>query len=85
MGPGLALAVLGAKAAAPTALIFCFDSIFLFSIVPLLMALTDREHPSFLHAIAVAVRQIVLNPLIMSACRRSARCSPPYSVARCAR
>jgi malonate transporter len=67
MGPGLALAVLGAKAAAPTALIFCCDSIFLFSIVPLFMALTDREHPSFLHAIGVAVRQIVLNPLIMSA------------------
>ena len=51
MGPGLALAVLGAKAAAPTALIFCCDSIFLFTIVPLLMALTDREHPSFLHAV----------------------------------
>jgi hypothetical protein len=67
MGPGLALAVLGAKAAAPTALIFCCDSIFLFSIVPLLMALTDREHPSFLHAIGLAARQIVLNPLIMSA------------------
>jgi predicted permease len=67
MGPGLALAVLGSKAAAPTALIFCCDSIFLFSIVPLLMAFTDREHPSFLHAIGVAVRQIVLNPLIMSA------------------
>jgi malonate transporter len=67
MGPGLALAVLGAKAAAPTALIFCCDSIFLFTIVPLLMALTDREHPSFLHAIGLAVRQIALNPLIMSA------------------
>jgi malonate transporter and related proteins len=53
MGPGLALAVLGAKAAAPTALIFCCDSIFLFTIVPLLMALTDREHRSFLHAVAV--------------------------------
>ena len=45
MGPGLALAVLGSKAAAPTALIFCCDSIFLFSIVPLLIALTDREAP----------------------------------------
>lgn len=67
MGPGLALAVLGAKAAAPTALIFCCDSIFLFTIVPLLMALTDREHRSFLHAIGLAARQIVLNPLIMSA------------------
>src|SRR3977135_463536 len=68
MGPGLALAVLGAKAAAPTALIFCCDAIFLFSIVPLLIELTDRDHPSLLHAIGVVVRQIVLNPLIMSAC-----------------
>src|SRR4029079_3615993 len=67
MGPGLALAVLGAKAGGPTALIFCCDSIFLFTIVPLLMALTDREHKSFLHAVGIAARQIVLNPLIMSA------------------
>ncbi len=68
MGPGLALAVLGSKAAAPTALIFCCDSIFLFSIVPLLIEVTDREHPSLLHALGVVVKQIVLNPLIMSAC-----------------
>lgn len=68
MGPGLALAVLGHKAAAPTALIFCCDSIFLFSVVPLLIEMTDREHPSLLHALGVVVRQIVLNPLIMSAC-----------------
>jgi len=68
MGPGLALAVLGPKAAAPTALIFCCDSIFLFSIVPLLTALTDRQHPSLLHTLGVVARQIVLNPLIMSAC-----------------
>jgi malonate transporter and related proteins len=68
MGPGLALAVLGTKAAAPTALIFCCDSIFLFSIVPLLIELTDREHPSPLHAFGVVLRQIALNPLIMSAC-----------------
>jgi len=68
MGPGLALAVLGSKAAAPTALIFCCDAIFLFSIVPLLIELSDREHPSLLHAFGVVARQIVLNPLIMSAC-----------------
>jgi malonate transporter and related proteins len=67
MGPGLALAVLGAKAAAPTALIFCCDSIFLFTIVPVLIALTDRKHPSALHTLGVVVRQIVFNPLIMSA------------------
>src|ERR1700716_2603867 len=68
MGPGLALAVLGAKAAAPTALIFCCDSIFLFSIVPLLIALSDGESRHWLHTIGVALRQIALNPLIMSAC-----------------
>src|SRR5258706_8253262 len=68
MGPGLALAVLGSKAAAPTALIFCCDSIFLFSIVPLLIELTNRDHPSLLHAFGVAARQVILNPLIMSAC-----------------
>src|SRR6202047_4594076 len=68
MGPGLALAVLGPKAAAPTALIFCCDSIFLFTIVPLLIAITDRKHPSALHTLGIVVRQIVFNPLIMSAC-----------------
>jgi malonate transporter len=68
MGPGLALAVLGPRAAAPTALIFCCDSIFLFSIVPLLIALTDSEDRHWLHTIGLVIRQIVLNPLIMSAC-----------------
>jgi malonate transporter and related proteins len=68
MGPGLALAVLGAKASAPTALIFCCDSIFLFSIVPLLIALTDGADRHWLHTLGVLIRQIVLNPLIMSAC-----------------
>src|ERR1700729_29483 len=61
MGPGLALAVLGAKAAAPPALIFCCDSIFLFSIVPLLIALTDRQHPSLLRTLAGVAGQIVFN------------------------
>jgi malonate transporter len=68
MGPGLALALLGVKAAAPTALIFCCDSIFLFTVVPLLIALTDAKHPSLWHTLGGAIRQIVLNPLIMSAC-----------------
>jgi malonate transporter len=68
MGPSLALAVLGSKAAAPTALIFCSDSIFLFSIVPVLIALTDSKHRPLSDTIGVVVRQIVSNPLIMSAC-----------------
>jgi malonate transporter len=68
MGPGLALAVLGANAAAPTALIFCCDAIFLFTIVPLLIALTDGKPRHWLHTIGLVVQQIVFNPLIMSAC-----------------
>ena len=68
MGPGLALAVLGAKTSAPTALIFCCDSIFLFSVVPLLIALTDNSDHHWLHALGLLVKQIALNPLIMSAC-----------------
>src|SRR6201746_1227701 len=66
MGPGPPLAGRGAKAAAPTALIFCCDSIFLFSIVPLLIAFTDGRHRPLLHTLGLVVRQIVFNPLIMS-------------------
>jgi malonate transporter and related proteins len=36
--------------------------------VPLLIALTDGKHRPILHTLGVVVRQIVLNPLIMSAC-----------------
>ena len=34
----------------------------------MLIALTDREHRSLLHTLGIVARQIVLNPLIMSAC-----------------
>ena len=47
MGPGLALATLGSEATAPVALIFCFDNILLFSLVPFLMTLAGREKRSF--------------------------------------
>lgn len=84
MGPGLALAVLGAEAAAPTALIFCCDSIFLFSIVPLLIALTDGKHRPLLHTIGLVGRQIAFNPLIMSVCAgalaAALRIHPPTAI-----
>ena len=67
MGPGLALAVLGAKAAVPTALIFCFDSIFLFSIVPMLMALTGGDKRPLLPTIGMVLRAILFHPLIVAA------------------
>lgn len=64
MGPGLALSLLGAKAAVPVALIFCFDTVFLFSIVPLLMVVTDGKKRPLLPTIGRIVKHIVLHPLI---------------------
>ncbi len=66
MGPGLALSTLGAKAAVPIALVFCFDTIFLFSIVPLLMVLTDGERRPLLPTIGLVAKQIFLHPLIVA-------------------
>ncbi len=66
MGPGLALATLGQSAAVPVALIFCFDNIILFTMVPLLMALA-RPQPTSVGAIAIeVVRRVALHPLIVA-------------------
>ncbi len=66
MGPGLALATLGPKAAVPVALIFCFDSILLFSLVPLLMAVSDGKGQRLGPTIVSVVKQIVFHPLIVA-------------------
>lgn len=66
MGPGLALSMLGAKAAVPVALVFCFDTIFLFSIVPLLMVLTDGQKRPLLPTIELIAKHILLHPLIVA-------------------
>jgi len=66
MGPGLALSTLGAQAAVPVALVFCFDSIFLFSIVPLFMVVTDGERWPLLPTIGLIVKHILLHPLIIA-------------------
>jgi predicted permease len=66
MGPGLALAVFGIQSAVPTALIFCFDSIFLFSVIPLWMALTDGTRRPLLPTIWFVVKEIALHPLIVA-------------------
>ncbi|HTQ82853.1 MAG TPA: AEC family transporter, partial [Pseudolabrys sp.] len=66
MGPGLALATLGQSAAVPVALIFCFDNIVLFTIVPLLMAVS-QPRPMSVGAIALeVVRRVALHPLIVA-------------------
>ncbi|MCO5129370.1 MAG: AEC family transporter [Xanthobacteraceae bacterium] len=66
MGPGLALAVFGLKSAVPTALIFCFDSIFLFTVVPVLMALTDGARRPLLPTLWFVAKEIALHPLIVA-------------------
>ena len=66
MGPGLALATLGPKAAVPVALIFCFDNIILFTMVPFLMALRGQQ-PMSLGAIALeVVKRVAGHPLIIA-------------------
>ena len=66
MGPGLAFATLGPPAAVPVALIFCFDNILLFSVVPLMMALAGSRRRS-LRAIATEViKRIVLHPFLIA-------------------
>ena len=66
MGPGLALATIGAQAAVPIALIFCFDTLLLFSLVPFLMALSVPGSVGVWQTARDVVRQIVLHPLVIA-------------------
>ncbi len=66
MGPGLAIATLGAQATVPVALIFCFDNILVFSLVPFFMALSGTDKKG-VGAVAIEVlRRIVLHPFIIA-------------------
>lgn len=66
MGPGLALSTIGPEAAVPVALIFCFDNILLFSLVPLLMALSGDETRSLGAVMLETARKIVTHPFILA-------------------
>jgi malonate transporter len=67
MGPGLALAAIGPDAAVPVALIFSFDALLVFTLVPLLMAFSGTASAGFGRALLDVVKGIVLNPLLLSA------------------
>lgn len=62
MGPGLTLGALGAGAAVPTALIFVFDSMFFFTIVPLMMAVGGRDKHGLGATLLLVVRRVVTHP-----------------------
>ena len=66
MGPGLALATLGAQAAAPVALIFCFETLLFFSLLPLVMALARPSHRGLKRVMLDVLRKIVLHPLVIA-------------------
>lgn len=63
MGPGLTLATLGAAAAAPTALIFAADTIFLFTALPLFMAMGRSDGHGVLRTIGIAAWRVATHPL----------------------
>lgn len=66
LGPGLTLAALGSAATVPTALIFTFDSIFLFSAVPFLMALSGVEKKSISETALSVLFRVTTHPFIVA-------------------
>lgn len=66
MGPGLALSTLGPTAAVPVALIFCFDTLLLFSLVPFMMAIASPQKKSVASVALEVARRIGTNPLVIA-------------------
>ena len=66
MGPGLTLATLGSAAAAPTALIFCFDVALVFTIVPVMMALHGEQRQALGPTLLLVLKRVLLHPFILS-------------------
>ncbi|HZH09659.1 MAG TPA: AEC family transporter [Microvirga sp.] len=58
MGPPLILAAIGPAASAPVVLIFVFDNLFLFSVVPLLMSVAGVEKLN----LSATMRRVVTHP-----------------------
>jgi predicted permease len=86
MGPGLALATLGPEAAVPVALIFSFDALLIFTLVPLLMAMSGGSKAGIGRAVLDVARSIFLNPLLIAAALGVAAAAlhlqPPVAIAR---
>src|SRR3954462_10971879 len=65
-GPGLALATLGPAANVPVALIFCFDTLILFTLVPFLMTLSAPKQQGIAATAFEVGKRIVLHPFIIA-------------------
>lgn len=66
MAPALAIAAFGPAAAAPTALIFSFDSAMLFALVPLMMMLGGTTRTNGTSVAREIGRRIFLHPFILA-------------------
>ncbi len=67
MGPAITLSALGQEALVPTAIIFCFDNAFLFTIVPLMMAFSSSKKSDSLVLITMqALKQVITHPFILA-------------------
>lgn len=66
MGPGLSLSVFGVAAAAPAALIFCFDIILVFVLTPLMMVIAGAEGAGLFRTLLSIVRKVFLHPFILA-------------------
>lgn len=65
MAPGLTLAAFGTAAAVPTALIFCFDNIIMFTLAPLGMAIARHDAGGAALA-GIVVRKVLGHPFIIA-------------------
>src|SRR4029078_4725400 len=66
MGPGLALATLGVEAAAPVALIFCFETLLFFSLLPPIMAMARPSYRGAARMMLELARKILLHPFVVA-------------------
>ena len=78
MGPGLARATVGAQAGAPVALIFCFETLLFFTLLPAMMALARPTYRGAARVIFEVARKILLHPFVVATALGGA----PYRGAR---
>lgn len=66
MGPPMILGLLGSAASAPVALIFVFDTVFLFSVTPALMAVAGIERRSAIATGIDVLRKVFTHPFVVA-------------------
>jgi len=66
MGPGLALAAFGPAAAVPTALVFCFDNLLMFTLAPVGVSIGKRDGAGPAKIALLVLRRVFTHPFIIA-------------------